>query len=258
MRLAQKVALITGSAQGIGEAMARRFHKEGAFVIISDVNDSKGLALKEEFSERIDYLHLDVSKESEWQAAYQSIQQQHQRLDILVNNASITGAETTGLHNPERLELESWHQVHAINSDGMALGCKYGIKLLKMSPAASLINLSSRAGLIGVSRMSSYAASKALVRNHSKSVALYCAEKGYPIRVNCLFPGAILTPIWDPMLGEGEDRQKGIDALAQDIPLKRMGLPEEVASAALFLASDDASYISGSELNIDGGLSCQS
>lgn len=257
MRLANKVALITGGAQGIGKAMVELFHQEGAFVIVSDVNDEKALELCEHFSERIDYLHLDVSIETNWQTVSGTILKAHGRLDVLVNNASITGADTSGQHTPERLELDSWHKVHAINSDGMALGCKYGIKMMKKSKAASIINLSSRAGTIGVSRMSSYAASKALVRNHSKSVALYCAEKGYPIRVNSLLPGAILTPIWDPMLGEGEDREKGIDALSKDIPLKRMGTPLDVAYGALFLASDESAYISGSELNIDGGLSCQ-
>jgi NAD(P)-dependent dehydrogenase (short-subunit alcohol dehydrogenase family) len=118
----------------------------------------------------------------------------------------------------------------------------------------AIINISSRSGLVGIPGAAAYASSKAAVRNHSKTVALYCAEQGLKVRCNSIHPAAILTPIWEPMLGSGADREARMAALVQGTPLRRFGLPEEVAAMALLLASDDASYITGSEFNIDGGL----
>ena len=125
---------------------------------------------------------------------------------------------------------------------------------MKSSKAGSIVNISSRSGLVGIPAASAYAASKAAVRNHTKSVALYCAEQQYPIRCNSIHPGAILTPMWDQMLGEGDLREAGIKTIAAGIPLGRMGTPEDVAYAALYLASDEAKYVTGIELNIDGGI----
>ena len=120
--------------------------------------------------------------------------------------------------------------------------------------AGSIINISSRSGLVGIPGAAAYASSKAAVRNHTKTVALYCAEQGLKVRCNSIHPAAILTPIWEPMLGVGEGREDRMAALVRDTPLRRFGMPEEVASVALLLASDDATYITGSEFNIDGGL----
>jgi NAD(P)-dependent dehydrogenase (short-subunit alcohol dehydrogenase family) len=176
-------------------------------------------------------------------------------LDVLVNNAGISGQlQTSGPHDPEHLDIESWRQVHAVNSDGTALGCKYAIQLMKTNHSGSIINISSRAGIVGIPTMAAYAASKAAIRNHTKSVALYCAEKRYGIRCNSIHPGAILTPMWDPMLGEGEHRSAMIEAISQQIPLGEMGSPVEVANAALYLASEESRYVTGIELHIDGGV----
>ena len=125
---------------------------------------------------------------------------------------------------------------------------------MKTSNRASIVNISSRSGLVGIPAAVAYASSKAAVRNHTKSVALYCAEKGYPIRCHSIHPGAILTPLWDAMLGEGEPREAAIKGIAADIPLKVMGTPEDVAYAALYLASDESKYVTGIELNVDGGI----
>jgi NAD(P)-dependent dehydrogenase (short-subunit alcohol dehydrogenase family) len=176
-------------------------------------------------------------------------------LDILVNNAGITGfQEGLGPQDPENASLESWRAVHAVNSDGVFLGCKYGIEMMKAHQRGSIINISSRSGLVGIPGAAAYAASKAAVRNHTKSVALYCASQGYGIRCNSVHPAAILTPMWESMLGLGPDRSEKIAQIARDIPMQKMGMPEDVASAILFLASDESKYITGIELTIDGGL----
>lgn len=254
-RLHNKVALITGAAQGIGQAIAEQFMREGATVIVSDINDNLGEHTATALGGNTVYKHLDVSSESDWQVITEAIAQQFQRLDVLVNNAGITGfLETQGLHDPEHITLDSWRKVHAVNIEGVMLGCKYGIGLMKSAQSASIINISSRSGLVGIPAATAYASSKAAVRNHTKSVALYCAQKHYAIRCNSIHPGAILTPMWDAMLGEGEIRKKAIDAIAADIPLGQMGTPEDVAYAALYLASDEAKYVTGIELNVDGGI----
>ncbi|WP_444922744.1 SDR family oxidoreductase [Microbulbifer sp. DLAB2-AF] len=255
MRLENKIALITGAARGIGEAIARLFVEEGAFVILSDLNDEQGKAVTSSISKNCEYLHLDVSKENDWLLAQETILDKHGQLDILVNNAGITGfLETSGPHDPENLDFNSWQKVNAVNSDGVVLGCKTAIKLMKSSKSASIVNLSSRSGIVGIPGAAAYAASKAAIRNHSKTVALYCAERGYPIRCNSIHPGAILTPMWDAMLGEGDARANAIQAISSDIPLGVMGSAEDVAYAALYLASDESKYVTGIELNIDGGI----
>lgn len=254
-RLNNKVALITGAARGIGEAIAKLFAAEGATVILSDINDERGKFLASEIGNGSEYIHLDVSKEQDWESAAAYMKNHYGRLDILINNAGITGfLESSGPHDPEHLDFDSWKKVHQVNSDGIALGCRVAIKLMKASTAASIVNMSSRSGIVGIPAAAAYASSKASVRNHSKTVALYCAEKGYPIRCNSIHPGAILTPMWDEMLGEGEGRDGAIKAISADIPLGVMGSPEDVAFAALYLASDESRYVTGIELNIDGGI----
>jgi NAD(P)-dependent dehydrogenase (short-subunit alcohol dehydrogenase family) len=254
-RVKGKIALVTGAAQGIGQAIAELLGREGATVLVTDIKDDAGQAVAEAIGNGAEYLHLDVSEEAEWESVAAHIESKYGHLDILVNNAGITGfMETPGPHDPENLDMASWHKVHDINLHGAALGCKIGIRLMKKSSAASIINISSRSGIVGIPAAAAYASSKAALRNHSKSVALYCAEKGYPIRCNSLHPAAILTPLWDAMLGEGEQRQAALKAISADIPLGEMGEPMDVAWAALYLASDESRYLTGEEINIDGGI----
>jgi NAD(P)-dependent dehydrogenase (short-subunit alcohol dehydrogenase family) len=255
MRLSGKVALVTGAAKGIGEGISRAFVNEGAFVFLTDIDDAAGEALVAALGPQATYLNLDVADPSCWQDAIGRVQQQYGRLDILVNNAGITGfGFGPGPHDPENVSLEEWRLVHRINLDGTFLGCKYAIKAMKPNKSGSIINISSRSGLVGIPGAAAYASSKAAIRNHTKSVALYCAQHGWNIRCNSIHPAAIMTPLWDDMLGTGPDREKRIKAFVKDCPMQRFGTPEEVAAIAVLLASDEAPYITGSEFNIDGGI----
>ncbi|MBM3193051.1 MAG: glucose 1-dehydrogenase [Chlamydiae bacterium] len=254
-RLDGKIALITGSAQGIGEEIATIFAREGAIVIVSDINDELGGCVATKIGASAIYLHLDVRQEKDWLNAIALILEKFSKLDILVNNAGVTGfQEGFGPQDPENASLESWREVHAVNSDGVFLGCKHAIQTMKNNPGSSIINISSRSGLVGIPGAAAYASSKAAIRNHTKSVALYCCTQGYKIRCNSIHPAAILTPMWEPMLGNGPDRSFRIAQIAKDIPMQTMGMPDDVANAALFLASDESKYITGIELTIDGGL----
>ncbi|NCP12531.1 MAG: SDR family oxidoreductase, partial [Sphingomonadales bacterium] len=154
----------------------------------------------------------------------------------------------------ENASLDDWRAVHRVNLDGTFLGCRYSIRAMKDKGTGSIINISSRSGLVGIPGAAAYASSKAAIRNHSKSVALYCAQQGWKIRCNSIHPAAIMTPMWEPMLGQGEARAISEAALVRDVPLQRFGEAREVAAIAVLLASDEATYITGSELNIDGGI----
>jgi NAD(P)-dependent dehydrogenase (short-subunit alcohol dehydrogenase family) len=198
-RLQHKVALVTGAARGIGGAIAQAFAAEGARVIVSDIDEAAGRATAERLGAA--WLKLDVREELAWIGAMARVLDSHGRLDVLVNNAGITGFEA--------------------------------------GPAAA-----------------AYAASKAAVVNHTRSVALYCAEQRLPVRCNAILPAAVLTPMWEPMLGDGDggDRAARMAELVADTPLRRFAQPAEVAALAVLLASDECLYMTGSELHVDGGL----
>lgn len=252
-RVQGKIALVTGASRGIGEQTAQLLHQEGATVVVTDVRVEEGQAL----AEAVDgvFCPLDVSKESDWVKVVQDLKTRFGRLDILFNNAGIIGLEEgAGPQDPEHTSLEAWHRVHQVNLDGVFLGCKYGISLMKQQ-GGSIINMSSRSGMVGISGACAYASSKAAVRNHTKSVALYCAEHGYGIRCNSLHPGAILTPMWDAMLGtDPHMREEMIKTVEAGIPLGVMGAPLDVAQAVIYLGSDESRYVTGIELTLDGGI----
>jgi len=248
-RLNGKICLITGAARGIGEAIARAFIAEGAQVYVTDIDEEAGRQTARNLD--TDFLKLDVASEADWATIAKAVP----ALDVLVNNAGITGFENGPVsHDPEHASLADWRAVHAVNTDGTFLGCRYGIAAMRDRPSGSIINISSRSGMVGIPAAAAYAASKAAIRNHSKTVALYCAQNGLNIRCNSIHPAAILTPMWEPMLGEGEAREARMKAMVADTPMQRFGTSKEVAALAVLLASDEAAYITGSELTIDGGL----
>lgn len=254
LRLDGKICLVTGAARGIGAAIADAFIGEGARVLLTDIDDELGSATAAALGVHASYRHLDVRDEAQWESVIADLLTEHGRLDVLVNNAGITGLEEgTAAHDPEHASLADWHAVHRTNLDGVFLGCKYGIAAMRPQGRGAIINLSSRSGLVGIPGAAAYASSKAAVRNHSKTVALYCAEQGLAIRCNSLHPAAILTPMWEPLLGDGPEREARLAAFVADCPARRFGRPEEVAAVAVLLASDEATYLTGAEINIDGG-----
>jgi len=248
-RLRDKTCIVTGAARGIGRAIAARFHDEGARVIVTDIDKVMGAATAAAIG--CGFEPLDVRDEADWQRLAGIVPV----ADVVVNNAGVTGFEA-GMtpHDPEHASLADWREVHRVNLDGTFLGCRYAIGAMKGAGAGSIINISSRSGLVGIPGAAAYASSKAAIRNHSKTVALYCAQQGWRIRCNSIHPAAILTPMWAPMLGSGPDREDRMQALVADTPLKRFGMPEEVAAIAVMLASDEATYVTGTEVSIDGGL----
>ena len=248
-RLKDRTCVVTGAARGIGRAIAARFHDEGGLVIATDIDGEAGAAAAAAIGCR--FVPLDVREEADWSRLAEIVP----IADVVVNNAGVTGLEGgSGAHDPERASLADWRAVHRVNLDGTFLGCRYAIGAMKGRGTGSIINISSRSGLVGIPGAAAYAALKAAIRNHSKTVALYCAQQGWRIRCNSIHPAAILTPMWEPMLGTGPDRAARMQALVADTPLKRFGMPEEVAAVAAMLASDEASYVTGTEVHIDGGL----
>ena len=248
-RLNGKKCVVTGAARGIGRAICEAFHAEGAIVIVTDKDEQKGAAFASDLG--CAFERIDVREEDDWN----QLAKRAPAVDVVVNNAGVTGFEDGSIpHDPENASLQSWRAVHSVNLDGTFLGCRYAIQAMKARGEGSIINISSRPGIAGVPLAAAYASSKAAIRNHTKSVALYCAQRGWKIRCNSIHPGAILTPMWEPLLAQGPDRELRLAALVADTPLERFGMPEEVAALAVLLGSDEATYITGAELSIDGGL----
>lgn len=258
-RLRGKVVLVTGAARGIGEAVSRRLADEGARVVVTDISDDAGEAVAEMLTPGSIYRRLDVRVEADWEGVMAEVLERFGRLDGLINNAGITGFEEGAVpHDPEHASLDRWRAVHATNLDGVFLGCRYAIRAMRESGEGSIVNVASRSGLVGVPAAAAYASSKAAVRNHTKTVALYCAEQGLRIRCNAVFPAAILTPMWEPMLGSGAEREARMRAIVHDVPLARWGTPAEVAAVIAHLVSDESGYTTGAELVLDGGITAGS
>jgi len=249
MRLENKVALISGGARGMGAVEAKMFVQEGAKVVIGDVLDEDGKQTESEINEtggECVFVHLDVTDETAWQDAVAAAVDRFGKLDILVNNAGIAR-----INNVEDTTSDEWDLVMDINAKGVFLGTKAAIPEMRKAGGGSIVNISSIAGLTG-GRTSSYAASKGAVRLLTKSSAIQYAGEG--IRCNSVHPGVIETPMTTPMM---LNTQEGRDLNASRHPLGRVGQPEDIAYGVLFLASDESSFMTGSELVIDGGLTAQ-
>jgi NAD(P)-dependent dehydrogenase (short-subunit alcohol dehydrogenase family) len=251
-RVEGKVALITGGASGLGESSALLMAQEGAKVVIADIDETKGRALVARIGKAAYFIKLDVTSEEQWIAAIAETVKHFGALHVLVNSAGIGLTKTV-----EELTLEEWRKVHAIDLDGVFLGCKYGVAEIKKHTATlggSIINISSISGIIAGANMAAYNSAKAGVRLLSKSVALHCAKSGYNIRCNSVHPTFIDTPILDR-----HRKRFGAEVMAQklgkQVPIGRLGRPNEVGYGILYLASDESSFTTGSELIIDGGIS---
>ena len=256
-RVAGKVAIVTGGASGIGRACALRLAEEGAIVAVTDIQDDLGaevVALAEAAGGSAHFLHHDVTSEEEWAAVVAGVVEHHGRLDVLVNNAGI-GIGGSILE----FSYDDWKRQQAINLDGVFLGTKACIPPMRDSGGGSIINISSVAGLKGSPNLAAYNATKGGVRLFTKGVALECARSRWNVRVNSVHPGIIETPIWETVGAariRGGDGPIDLAAMADvSVPTGVLGQPEDIANGVLFLASDDSSYMTGTELVIDAGVS---
>jgi NAD(P)-dependent dehydrogenase (short-subunit alcohol dehydrogenase family) len=255
-RVAGKKALVTGAAQGLGAAHARRLAEEGAKVLLTDINEAGAHAQAEAINAAVGAgtafaMRHDVTSADDWDAAIAAAARQLGGLSVLVNNAGI------GVRgNIEKCTLEEWRRGFAVNVDSVFLGSQKALPLMKDNQPGSIVNISSIAGLIASDTMPGYNASKAAVWMLSKSVALYCAKMGWDIRCNSVHPTFIDTPILDGMtLTTGHPKDVIMEKLARQIPLKRVGEPNDIANAVLYLASDESRFMTGAELKLDGGIS---
>lgn len=249
-RLAGKVALVTGAASGLGKAISETFVREGARVVLADRRADAGQAAAAAIGEGAAFAPLDVTDEDQWQAAVDGTLDRLGRLDIVVNNAGVVI-----LKSVEDTSLEEWRQVMAVNLDGVFLGCKHGIRGIRQGGrGGAIVNMSSVSGLIGGHNLAAYNASKGGVRLLTKSVALHCARAGYGIRCNSVHPTFVATPMVDAMIDSAPDPDQARGKLARQVPLGRLGEPQDVASAVLYLASDESRFVTGSELVVDGGV----
>lgn len=248
--LAGKVALITGGADGIGAACARRFAAESATVVIADIQDQLGQSLAEALGNQGAFVHLDVADAQSWQSALSVLQSHLPGLHILVNNAGIS---TPG--DLSKITPEVFRNVLQINTDSVFLGCKVMLPWMAVSGGGAIVNISSAAGIKPGADFPSYGASKAAVNYLTKSIALYCARQKMNVRVNTVAPGSVMTPMVERNIASSPDPKASMAWRNNVHPMGRIGRPEEIAEAVLFLASERASFITGAELAVDGGLS---
>jgi len=253
----QKVAIVTGGASGIGAACVRTLAREGARVVVADIDELNGRAQAEEVVRGAGdamFVRLDVTDEANWIETIEAVERRFGRLDIMVANAGIClMAETASM------SLVDWRRQNALNLDGAFLSVKHAIPLMQRSGGGSIVLVSSVAGLRGSAGFAGYCASKGGVRLFAKAVAMECCRAGDGIRVNTIHPGVIDTPLWEtlPLAGADGQPKNTIDPNRMgrtDAPLGRSGLADEVAAGILFLASDASSYMTASELVIDGGI----
>lgn len=259
-RLAGRTALVTGAGSGLGAAIARRFCAEGTRVIVTDrdgrsASEVAGTMAENTLAMELNTLamELDVTDEQAWRAAIEAVERHIGALDILVNNAGICLTGTI-----EQLSVSDWDASHRVNLDGVFHGIRACLPLMRRTcetgTHGAILNISSISGIVAGANLAAYNSSKAAVRHLTKSVALQCAREGGKITCNSIHPAFVDTPILDGFAIDGS-REMAIAKLARQIPIGRIGRPEDVASAAVYLCSDEASFVTGAELAIDGGLS---
>jgi len=251
-RLGAKVVLISGGASGIGAAAAKGFVDAGARVILGDIQADKGEATARALGERAMFVTLDVTDEASWRAAASAARERFGPLTTVVNSAGVSIPATI-----EDETLQGFRRTLQINLDGAFLGCKIAVEALKAGQGGAIVNIASTLGAKAGAAFPAYCASKGGVRMLTRAVALHCAEQGYDIRVNAVLPGAIHTEMVEGYIAAGAaagaTREAVIDGFAKVHPMKRLGRPQEAAAAIVFLASDEAGFITGADLPVDGG-----
>lgn len=254
-RLERKTALVTGGASGLGKAIAHRLASEGSTVIITDVDASLGAETASQ--EGFLFLEQDVCDEARWAEVIREVEERCGSLHILVNNAGISGA--IDAVSPENTTLINWKRIFSINVEGVFLGCRAAIPAMKRAGNGSIINISSVAGLLATPHNTAYGASKAAVRQLTKSVAQHCMAEGLRIRCNSVHPGVVITPLWERLAAE---TARLTDVSVSDVlartkaqcPMNEFILPEDVAAVVAFLASDESRHITGTKVIVDGGI----
>ena len=250
-RIVGKVALITGAARGLGEAGARLFAAEGATVILADVDETAGRKVAEDIGAAATFARLDVCNEAAWAALIADIMKQQGRLDILVNNAGVVEIGT-----PESVTEADYRKIMAVSVDGVVFGCKHAIAAMKQGGGGSIINMASIAAIRGQPYVAAYSAAKGAVAAYTRSVAVYCAQAGLPIRANAIQPAGMDTD----MVRDFPDKfaKSGValvNQLGQGGVTETLGTAEDIARLALFLASDESGYISGQCITVDDTIS---
>lgn len=253
--LKNKVVAVTGGASGLGKAIVQRLAAEGATAVITDIEASTGEATAAEL--RCDFLQHDVTDEAQWSYVSDAIRRRHGGLHVLVNNAGIVAAGEAV--SPEDTSLADWRRVFAVNVEGVFLGCRAAIPAIHASGGGSIINISSVAGLLATPYATAYGASKATVRQLTKSVAQHCIERKYKIRCNSVHPGPIRTGLWDKHAADtARKRGVSIETIVNEIeaavPMGEFTRAEDVAAMVAFLASEEARHITGAEMIVDGGV----
>jgi 3(or 17)beta-hydroxysteroid dehydrogenase len=254
-RMRGKAAIVTGGALGIGRACALKLAEEGAADTVTDIDAAKGSLVVEEIRGQggdAIFVEQDVADEARWEHVMRVVIDRYKKLDVLVNNAGVALAKDV-----EHTTLEEWRWLMSINLDGVFLGTKHAVQTMKVNRSGSIVNLSSIEGLVGDPNLAAYNASKGGVRLLTKSAALYCAKAGYNIRVNSVHPGYIWTPMVENFLKSQGDVAQGRKMLDSLHPVGHVGEPDDIAYGVLYLASDEAKFVTGTELVIDGGYTAQ-
>lgn len=254
-RLDHKTALVTGGASGLGKAIAQRLAVDGARVVVTDRQSDVGSATAS--AGGFLFFEQDVSREESWPIVMEQIELRCGQLDVLVNNAGILGPSDA--LDPENTRLEDWRKIFAVNVEGVFLGCRAAIKMMRKSGNGSIINISSIAGLLATPYATAYGASKAAVRQLTKSVAQHCAQERLNIRCNSIHPGLVKTALSNNYAQEDAQRRgMAVDEVIEEqlraVPLGEFTLPEDVAAMVSFLASDEARHMTGAQLVVDGGV----
>ncbi|SEQ86164.1 3(or 17)beta-hydroxysteroid dehydrogenase [Solimonas aquatica] len=247
-RVQDKVVIVTGAASGVGKEDALLLAREGARVVLTDIDEEAGRELARKIGDGALFLRQDISQEADWQQVFAVAQERFGGVDVLVNNAAILAYGTI-----EDTSLELWQKIQRVNAESYFLGCKYAVAAMKQRPAGSIINMSSMAGIGGVSSFCAYSASKAAVAGLTRSVAAHCRAQLYKIRCNSIHPDGIATPMVSKLHADKNAPSAYIREKDPKQLQARFALPSDIANLVLFLASDESRFMNGAELRIDNG-----